>query len=306
MKTATSFLFLVILLPLHPLSSQAQFLKSLMNNVTQSMANKAAGNKTTTTTKGDSTTHTGLDSASLRKMMAGLNKPKPSISPADSAAAIKAFTSGGGGSGIFCQYQVTNNLLKAKKQSLDTMSMSYCDGGYSRVDFGGVMGIGSALIGRAAQPKYSVMLNAQNKTYILNIVDTAALNNNNATYQVTKIGNETAQGYSCVHFKLTITYANSTPIVEDIWTSKDVPGYSEMSKMMTVKGVTIKMLQVIEQAGCLGSFVKLTMLTKDISMSMVLMTASRKTFPASAFQIPAGYKESSYFNSLFPTTAAPK
>jgi len=137
-------------------------------------------------------------------------------------------------------------------------------------------------------------------------VDTAALNSVNTTYQVTKIGNETAQGYNCIHFKLTINNPNSTPIVEDIWTSKDVPGYSEMSKMMTIKGVTIKMLQVIEQAGCLGSFVKLTMVTKDVSMNMALMTASRKTFPASAFQIPAGYKEGSYFNAMYPTAAAPK
>jgi D-arabinose 1-dehydrogenase-like Zn-dependent alcohol dehydrogenase len=67
--------------------------------------------------------------------------------------------------------------------------------------------------------------------------------------------------------------------------------------MMTNQHVTPKMMQAMEQAGCDGFIVKMQMQSPQqqqaqamqFSMNMVLITAARKDFPASMFEIPAGY-----------------
>jgi hypothetical protein len=154
------------------------------------------------------------------------------------------------------------------------------------------------LLGHADQPGYSIMLYPEVKSYKLNIIDTAILHADKMTYTVTRIGTETVAGYSCVHAKLSITTTGqTTPIVEDIWTSTAVPGYAEMKKLMNLHNVTYKMLDALDQAGCGGFMVKMTTTQAapatstalNISTNMVLVTAARRNFPASMFEIPAGY-----------------
>jgi hypothetical protein len=57
------------------------------------------------------------------------------------------------------------------------------------------------------------------------------------------------------------------------------------------QNVTPKMMQALEVAGCDGSFVKMDMQSKNFSMDMLLVTAGRRDFPASMFEIPAGYTQ---------------
>ena len=282
-------------------TGRAQFLKNLMNNVTQNIGNKAAGNAAGTKGKHDSTSaagKSGPDSAMLAQMMAGNSKPKV-MTAADSAAA-KSFMTATGGSGMLYQYRVAYDFKRNGKDStlVDTMSSAYSNG-YTHVDMD-MMGMGMQLLGHTNQPKYTVVLYPQSKSYLLNIVDTAVLHADKMTYTVTRIGTETVAGYSCVHAKLSIvTTGRKTPIVEDIWTSTAVPGYEEMKKLMTVqnRNISTKMLDALDQAGCGGYPVKMTMQQtggtnpKDltISMDMVLITAARRSFPASEFEIPAGY-----------------
>ena len=61
---------------------------------------------------------------------------------------------------------------------------------------------------------------------------------------------------------------------------------------MAVQNLKPDMLRALDQAGCGGSFVKMTTTDKDYSMDMSLIKAENKTFPASMFEIPAGYTES--------------
>jgi hypothetical protein len=150
------------------------------------------------------------------------------------------------------------------------------------------------VLGHAATPKYSIMLYPESKTYQFNIIDTSAINRDQTTYQCVKVGNETVQGYNCTHSKLTtIVNGSKTTITEDIWTSADVPGYAAMKKMMTISNVTPKMMVALEQAGCGGFFVKMTMQSKEMSMDMLLVQAARKSFPDSMFQLPSGYTQAS-------------
>ena len=280
-------------------TGRAQFLKNLVNNVKQNLGNKAAGNAGKPDSA-SSAARTARDSATLAQMMAGSSKPK--VMTAADSAAVKSFMTATGGSGMLYQYQVAYDFKRNGKDSalVDTMSSAYSTNGYTHVDMD-MLGMRMQLLGHVSQPKYTVVLYPESKSYSLNTVDTAAMHADKMTYTVTRIGTETVAGYSCVHAKLSIvTTGQKTPIVEDIWTSSAVPGYAEMKKLAILqnKNISIKMLEALDNAGCGGYPVKMTMQqstggapSKDltISMSMVLITAAQRNFPASEFEIPAGY-----------------
>jgi hypothetical protein len=231
-----------------------------------------------------------------------VSKPKPSISAADSAAAIKSFMTGTGGGGIFYQYHIVYTLKgRNNKDSTvsDTLSMAITDGHNVRSDMG-MFGMKMPMIGHAGMPRYDIVLHPENKTYVFNIIDTAAINSGGGTtYQVTKVGNETVLGYNCIHSKMTaVTAGQKSAIMQDIWTCTGVPGYADFKKLATTQGVTLKLMQALDQAGCGGSIVKMDMQSTVFSMDMQLIAAERKTFPASMFQIPAGYTQSHPVNLL--------
>lgn len=265
------------------------------------MANKATGNNTNTTGKSDSAAKTANDSAMLAGIMgkmAAANKPVPMT--AEDSAAVKSYMTATGGSGILYQYQTRYDFKGKTKDStvVDTMSTAISDAHNTHVDMD-MLGMRMTVIGRSSLPKYSLILYPQMKSYKLNIIDTAAINGGNQTFTVTRVGTETVAGYSCVHSRLTVNTGKdkNATVTEDIWTSNAVPGYAQLKKMMTNQHVTPKMMQAMEQAGCDGFIVKMQMQSPQqqqaqamqFSMNMVLITAARKDFPASMFEIPAGY-----------------
>jgi hypothetical protein len=272
MRAVFAWLSLTLMAATAPVSSDAQVLKNLLNNMKQPGASKVPGQP-------------------------GPSYPgaKPSISPADSAAAIKSFMTGTGGSGLLYQYHVIYTFKgRSSKDSTisDTVSTAITDGHNVRSDMG-MTGMRMQVLGHGGMPRYSILLYPDSKTYVFNIVDTAAINSaGGMTYQVVKVGNETVAGYNCTHSKLTIfAGGQKSGITEDIWTSTGVPGYAELKKLMLNQNVTPKMMQALEAAGCDGSFVKMDMQSKFVSTEMMLITAGRKDFPASMFQIPAGYTQ---------------
>jgi len=272
MRAVFAWLSLTLMTAAAPVSSDAQVLKNLLNNMKQPGASKAPGQP------GPS-----------------YSRAKPSISPADSAAAIKSFMTGTGGSGLLYQYRLVYSFKGRNNKdstSSDTVSTAITDGHNVLSDMG-MTGMRMQVLGHAGMPRYSVFLYPERKTYVFNIIDTAAINSaGGMTYQVVKVGNETVAGYNCTHSKLTIFAGGQTAgITEDIWTSTAVPGYTELKKLMFNQNVTPKMMQALEVAGCDGSFVKMDMQSKNFSMDMLLVTAGRRDFPASMFEIPAGYTQ---------------
>lgn len=224
------------------------------------------------------------------------NNTRPTISPQDSAAAIKSFMTGTGGSGWLIQYKVTYNFSIKNKTSVstDTTSMALTESHNVRTDMG-IPGEKTILLGHANMPRYSIFIHPDSKTYTFNIIDTAAINSpRNMTYQVTKVGNETVQGYSCIHARLVTMSSGRPTVTEDIWTSKDVPGYALMKQLSTAQNATPAMLRALQQAGCDGMFVKMTSQASTYSMEMLLIAATRKTFPDAMFQLPAGYTQQTH------------
>ena len=71
-----------------------------------------------------------------------------------------------------------------------------------------------------------IQLNEDNKTYTEKDMSNQPTNDKN-TYTVTKIGDETVNGYKCIHSVITNSRGENT----DMWTSKDVLFYDEYNKM---------------------------------------------------------------------------
>jgi hypothetical protein len=304
MKRVFVWMIVLLLAFLLPSGSRAQFLKTLVNNAKNTIAGKSAGNAASAAGRKDSSaasTLTPVDSAVLAQRLAQLRKPEPGVSPADSAAAIQAFRTATGGSGQFYQYLDTYTFQKNKKDSVsrDTMSLAITDGHNARTDFA-MFGVRTEILGHAGMPRYSMLVNPQTKTYRLRIIDTAAINRSNGvTYQVTKLGNERVQGYNCIHAKVTQTMSGSKmAITEDIWTSTEVPGYAMLKSLTLAQNATPALMKALEQAGCGGFFVKMDLHSTAYSMEMLLIQATRKDFPASLFELPAGYTAETNTNAL--------
>jgi hypothetical protein len=304
MKKLLTSIIILMMVCSYPFASDAQLLKNIINSV------KTTGQKS----KKTDTTHTknvngSSDSSANAAAMKFLGKigQGNAVSPADSAAAIATFKkSSGGGSGVHYQYLITA-IGKQKNPIKDTMNAYITNSGQGRSEMnlagmiaataGVKAGSPLVVISNAAQRKYSVFLDANSKSYSLNIIDTSLINSGRDSYQVTKIGNETVDGYNCTHAKLISNYGkgitkHSTTM--DIWTSPDVPGYTMLKNWMSTQNVTPKMMQALDQAGCGGFMVKMANQTKDLTYSMDLIKAEKNSFPASMFSIPPGYTESKY------------
>jgi hypothetical protein len=233
-----------------------------------------------------------VSSAQLGKLPANFGRPaEPKISPADSTAAMHNFTSASGGSGYQYKYHATYHWKLHGKDSVIENDQTTCftNSHNSSTDVN-MMGAKSRIVGNGNSPRYTLWLYPDTKNYSLKYHDTTgAAARDRATYQVKKIGVETVNGYSCIHSQLTTSYGHGTGVTMDIWTSKDVPGYSTIQSMMTGQNSTPKMMQALEQAGCGGFFVKTSTESPQMSILLVLTSASATNLPASLFQLPSGY-----------------
>lgn len=215
------------------------------------------------------------------------------LSHTDSTAAIKAFTSSSGGSGFQYTWGVTSDWKIRGKDSVsrDTTSVSFTQSHNSCTELS-ILGVKVRILGHAATPFYSLWIYPQTKNYSLKIRDTAATSTRDRqTYQATKIGAETVNGYNCIHARLTTIGSRGkvSSVTQDIWTTTDIPGYTSIRQMMALDNFTPGILRALEQAGCNGVFVKMTMQSSIISSSMILIRASAANLPASLFELPSGY-----------------
>ena len=251
------------------------------------------------------TSAAALAMKTLNSLIAGKN-----ISAADSAAAIKSFTSATGGRGIVYEF-ITDINTKQRGTVKDTTMTYFTMSGEGRTEMNlaGMMGLngGHRLVSlsRIKSSRYSITLDEADNTYALNVIDSSLLNAGGANYTVTKIGEETVNGYHCIHAKLVSEYGDSgfkATTTHDVWTSTQVPGYAELKKMTANQRVPVKMMRALEQAGCEGAMVKMNLQSKDMTMNMILISAKEKTLPASLFIIPSGYKESqqNMFRHMMP------
>jgi hypothetical protein len=292
----------MLLLAFNSQTAHAQFFKDVLNTVKQTAQGRANNQASSTTNKAiDKTTGLGTtgttktpdtSAAGMMKML-GVMTGGGGISAADSVTAIDSYKQGSGGSGFSYQYLMTATSKKGTAK--DTSYRWLTNDGEGRSEMKILMpGVASGkliVIGRASEPKYSILLDPDNKGYSLAVIDTALMSSVHQTYKVTRIGSETVDGYSCVHVKITTTSGSGlfkSSSSEDLWTSTSVPGYALYEKLSD-QTVNYGMMQALKQAGAAGTMVKMSASGKDYSMSYDLIEAKSGSWPASLFSIPEGY-----------------
>jgi hypothetical protein len=233
-------------------------------------------------------------------VMKSLNRLKggDGVSPQDSAKAIRSFMTAAGGSGVL--YMSTVSTTSQRGTTKDTTYIYLTNNGEGRsemrIPIPGVKTPKLVIIGRANEPTYSVIVDADTRSYSLNVIDTAFINSGIEKYQVTRIGTENVNGYSCVHSRLVSTTGSGmfkSSSTMDIWTSTSVPGYGIYSKLLTFESSHGGLLGALNKAGAGGFMVKFTAGDgKDYSMTNQLIKAEQRNFSASLFEIPAGYTNS--------------
>ena len=325
--------FLLLLLMTFSNALHAQFLKNILNSAKQTAQNRANDKASNATNKAidnmGSSKHkkannsSSTDTAAVGGVLGAFAKaandnPNDTsmsdllskslgnlaggggVSAADSVSAIKSYKSASGGSGIYYEYSIESNTKEhGTTKSSSKIYLTQSGEGRSEMNMAAMMGVqnGNSLvvIGRMNKPHFSVIIDDQKKEYSLNVIDTALINNNMQSYKVTKLGNETINGYNCTHAKIVSTMGSGifkSSSTEDIWTSENVPGYDLYKKASMQQNVTPAMMKALNDAGCGGIFVKMVTGGKHYSMTMQLTTAEKKSFPSSLFKIPAGYSES--------------
>jgi Domain of unknown function (DUF4412) len=151
---------------------------------------------------------------------------------------------------------------------------------------------------RFDRPNYSIVLDEERKTYSLIEIDKipGLEKTANMKWEVKKLGNENALGYACYHAQMSLTVSLTKSIhpitVSDVWTSREVPGYSTFSaiqqKMLT-RGE--QATDQMKNAGCEGMMVKMESKSSSGLSATNLVKAEHRNLPASLFEIPMGYQE---------------
>lgn len=233
-------------------------------------------------------------SADLTMKALGIFASGPTVSRQDSVAAISSYKTANGGSGLHYIYLIVSKDKKGTTGT-DTSQIYFTNNGEGRgeieIPVPGYKMPKMITLGRANARRFSVMLHPDKNTYSLNVIDTTLSGKTN--YQVTRIGTETVQGYSCIHSKLVETLSGlGKTTTTDVWTSTEIPGYALYKKMTAVQNSKPGMAQALENAGCGGFPVKMDIEGSSSSMVQTLIKAEETHLPASLFQIPAGYTES--------------
>jgi hypothetical protein len=332
--TRCLFLSLCIILTTATLST-AQFLKQILNSVNGTAQNRANEKANQTTNKAldkvDSATRISanpqtsnkapVDTASTNSVLGAFAKAAAAnpndtssadltmkalallaggggVSPQDSVAAINSFKTSSGGSGMHYEYLITTSGKKIATNK-DTMRIYFTNAGEGRVEMSipmpGVKMNKMISIGHLNQPKFTILLYPDSKTYSLNIIDTSMLKSRQS-YQIIKIGTETVQGFSCIHSRITSTAGSGafkSTMNMDIWTSTEVPGYALYKKMTNLRPSQMAIYTALENAGCGGLFVKMLVTGNDASTEQVLTKSEEGNLSSDLFRIPSGYTESS-------------
>src|ERR1019366_6209237 len=135
------------------------------------------------------------------------------------------------------------------------------------------------VISKKSNPNIVTQVNEAGKTYT-EVDVTKIRNNDKTTYTVKKVGDETVNGYKCVHVIVT----NSKGEVEDLWSSKEVADYEmyhEANKNNPHSGTSENKLKALKEAGAEGFPVRIITKRPEATITMNLVKVEKKDIPAS-------------------------
>lgn len=146
-------------------------------------------------------------------------------------------------------------------------------------------------------PDVVYMINDNNKTYSETKPDNVALTG--VSYSARKLGEETVNGYKCVHALVTEGTES-----HEVWYTKDIPDYEKYARSYksNKRMYSEQRERALKAAGCEGLPVKTVHKgnVREGDMTMELVKVEKKAFSASDFQIPSGYTKTESANSAAP------
>lgn len=158
-------------------------------------------------------------------------------------------------------------------------------------------GISMTTLGNKKNPDVYYNLNEKTKTYSEIKRQEPSQNkntlDNDRKYTVKKIGEETVNGYKCVHFTVT-----SDKEVSEMWTTKAIAEYMKYkeTEKMNKRAYSFNRNKAIEDAGCDGFPVKTIRKSaggdKEGDVTMELVKFEKRSFSESDFSVPVGYTKS--------------
>ncbi len=185
--------------------------------------------------------------------------------------------------------------INSSKGATGSMKINYSEFGYGS-EFNMVIpqmpggGIVNKSIANKENPDSIYLLNDKTKTYST-IKKNDSQNEDTKTYTVKKVGEETVNGYKCVH--ALVTEGTETT---DVWNTKDIKEYNDYKATYASnkRMGSLKREQALKDAGCDGFPVKTIHKgnEREGDMTMELVKIEKKSFLKSDFAIPADYTRS--------------
>lgn len=166
----------------------------------------------------------------------------------------------------------------------------------------GMDGVNITSISKNSEPGKSYIINDQTKSYTVVTTDNNKKSpEDKSKVTVTKIGEETVNGFKCIHAKIDV---NGN--VSDIWTSRSVITGSDSYKALldaSSKGMAnysnSSYQKALKDADCDGFPVKHVINSKNEGTSTVeLMSIDKKVLDNKLFEIPADYHEGNIMETM--------
>jgi hypothetical protein len=147
-------------------------------------------------------------------------------------------------------------------------------------------GMSTKALIQKSNPDVTYILNDKDKTYSER--KKSEPKEDTRTYEVKKLGEETVNGYKCVH--ALVTEGKET---HEVWNTKGIPDYDKYAESMksNERMNNPKREKALKDAGCDGFPVKTFHKgnEREGDFTMELVKIEKKNFSKSDFEIPAGY-----------------
>ncbi|NTV45624.1 MAG: DUF4412 domain-containing protein [Chlorobiales bacterium] len=157
----------------------------------------------------------------------------------------------------------------------------------------------SSVITRKGEPDVVYLLMHSNKSYMkmTKQKNDAAAENDQKKYTVKNLGKEKVAGYMCQHVKVT-----GEDMDMDMWTTKEFVDFYTFQKMQdkNSKMANSALYTELKKAGADGFPVKMIQNKGEDKMTMEVVSVTKQSIPASAFDIPAGYNDMSAMMQMSP------
>ncbi|NTW49199.1 MAG: DUF4412 domain-containing protein [Chlorobiales bacterium] len=203
----------------------------------------------------------------------------------------------------FAQFEGVIKMKMTSKQANGDMTFSLSDKG-QRMDADMTIPQMSgpaktSVIMRKGEPDVVYVLMHMNKSYMkMNKQGNPnAQAKDDKKYTVKNLGKEKMAGYMCQHVKVT-----GESMDMDLWTTKEFMDFYTFQQMQdkNSKMANSALYTELKKAGADGFPVKVIQTVEGDKMTMELVSATKQSVPASAFDIPAGYGDMSGMMQMSP------